>query len=50
MKMIQTEILNLITKKTLGLTLVLSSAAIAFAQENQQISCKLLDAQHDAVP
>ena len=50
MKMIQTEILNLITKKTLGLTLVLSSAAIAFAQEKQQISGKIVDAQNNAVP
>ena len=50
MKMIQTEILNLITKKTLGLTLVLSAAAIAFAQEKQQISGKIVDAQNNAVP
>ena len=50
MKMIQTEILNLITKKTLGLTLVLSAAAMAFAQEKQQISGKIVDAQNNAVP
>ena len=48
--MIQTEILNLITKKTLGLTLVLSAAAMAFAQEKQQISGKIVDAQNNAVP
>jgi len=50
MKMIQTEILNLITKKTLGLTLVLSAGAMAFAQQKQQISGKIVDAQNNAVP
>ena len=41
MKMIQTEILNLIHQKTLGLTLVLSLAAMAFAQENNKFQVKL---------
>ena len=48
--MIHTEILNLITKKTLGLTLVLSAAAIAFAQERQEFTGKIVDKQNNTIP
>lgn len=48
--MIHTEILNLITKKSLGLTLVLSTATIAFAQEKQQFYGKITDQHNNNIP
>ena len=50
MKMIHTEILNLINKKTLGLTFVLSAAAFAFAQEKQEFTGKIVDKQNNPIP
>ena len=50
MKMIHTEILNLINKKTLGLTFVLSAAALAFAQEKQEFTGKIVDKQNTPIP
>lgn len=48
--MIQTENITHFRRKFLGLTFVLTAAAIAFAQEKQQISGKIVDGQNNAVP
>lgn len=50
MKMIQTENITQFRRKTLGLTLILSAAAIAFAQEKKQITGKIVDGQNNVVP
>lgn len=46
----KTEILQNFTKKTLGLTLVLSAAAFAFAQEKKQVSGTIVDKNKIGVP
>ncbi|TXF79189.1 TonB-dependent receptor domain-containing protein [Chryseobacterium sp.] len=48
--MTKTEITQTLTKKTLGLTLLLSAAAFAFAQEKVNVSGKIVDAQNQTVP
>lgn len=48
--MIKTEITQSLIKRSLGLTLVLSAAAMAFAQEKQNISGKITDGQNNPVP
>lgn len=45
-----TEIISLFTKKTLGLTFVLSAAAFAFAQEKASISGTIVDKSNQPVP
>lgn len=45
-----TEIISLFTKKTLGLTFVLSAAAFAFAQEKASISGIIVDKSNQPVP
>lgn len=46
----QTEIINIFTKKTLGLTFVLSAAAFAFAQEKVGISGSVVSKSNQPVP
>ncbi|MFY1045883.1 TonB-dependent receptor domain-containing protein [Chryseobacterium sp. GP-SGM7] len=46
----QTEIISIFTKKTLGLTFVLSAAAFAFAQEKVGISGTVVDKSNQPVP
>jgi len=46
----QTEIINIFTKKTLGLTFVLSAAAMAFAQEKAPISGTIVNKNNQPVP
>lgn len=46
----QTDIINIFTKKTLGLTFVLSAAAFAFAQEKVSISGTIANDISQAVP
>ncbi|WP_415326697.1 TonB-dependent receptor domain-containing protein [Chryseobacterium sp. MMS23-Vi53] len=46
----QTEIINIFTKKTLGLTFVLSAAAFAFAQEKVGISGSVVSKNNQPVP
>jgi outer membrane receptor protein involved in Fe transport len=46
----KTEIVNIFTKKTLGLTLVLSAAAMAFAQEKSGISGIIVNKKNQPVP
>lgn len=46
----QTEIINIFTKKTLGLTFVLSAAALAFAQEKVGISGSVVSKNSQPVP
>jgi len=48
--MINIENITQLKKRTLGLTIVLTAAAMAFAQEKQQVSGKIVDAQKNAVP
>jgi iron complex outermembrane receptor protein len=46
----QTEIINIFTKKTLGLTFVLSAAALAFGQEKVGISGTIVSKNNQPVP
>ncbi|WP_374459562.1 TonB-dependent receptor domain-containing protein [Chryseobacterium taeanense] len=46
----QTEIINIFTRKTLGLTFVLSAAAFAFAQEKVGISGSVVSKNNQPVP
>ncbi|WP_143883730.1 TonB-dependent receptor domain-containing protein [Chryseobacterium binzhouense] len=46
----QTEIISIFTRKTLGLTFVLSAAALAFAQEKVGISGTVVDKSNQPVP
>ncbi|MCJ7935560.1 MAG: TonB-dependent receptor [Chryseobacterium sp.] len=46
----KTEIVNIFTKKTLGLTLVLSAAAMAFAQEKAEVSGIIVNKKNQPVP
>jgi outer membrane receptor protein involved in Fe transport len=46
----QTEIINIFTKKTLGLTFVLSAAAFAFAQEKVGVSGSVVNKNNQPVP
>lgn len=46
----QTEIINIFTRKTLGLTFVLSAAALAFAQEKVGISGTVVSKNSQPVP
>lgn len=46
----QTEIINIFTKKTLGLTFVLSAAALAFGQEKIGISGTIVSKNNQPVP
>ncbi|WP_267405376.1 MULTISPECIES: TonB-dependent receptor [unclassified Chryseobacterium] len=46
----QTEIINLFTKKTLGLTFVLSAAAFAFGQEKVGVSGSVVNKSNQPVP
>ncbi|AZA83055.1 TonB-dependent receptor [Chryseobacterium lactis] len=46
----KTEIVNIFTRKTLGLTLVLSAAAMAFAQEKAGISGSIVNKKNQPVP
>lgn len=46
----QTEIISIITKKTLGLTFVLSAAAFAFAQQKLPVSGTIVDNSNQPVP
>ncbi|MCJ8154614.1 TonB-dependent receptor [Chryseobacterium sp. SSA4.19] len=46
----QTEIINIFTKKTLGLTFVLSAAAFAFGQEKVGISGTIVSKNNQSVP
>lgn len=46
----QTEIINIFTKKTLGLTFVLSAAAFAFGQEKVGISGTVVNKNNQPVP
>ncbi|GAB0157300.1 outer membrane beta-barrel family protein [Chryseobacterium sp. Alg-005] len=46
----QTEIFNIFTKKTLGLTFVLSAAALAFAQEKVGVTGSIVNKSNQAVP
>jgi outer membrane receptor protein involved in Fe transport len=46
----QTEIINIFTKKTLGLTFVLSAAAFAFAQDKVGISGSVVNKNNQPVP
>lgn len=48
--MIQIENITTFRRKTLGLTLAISTAAFAFAQERQQFTGKIVDTQNNAVP
>ncbi|MBV8325289.1 TonB-dependent receptor [Chryseobacterium sp.] len=46
----KTEIVSIFTKKTLGLTLVLSAAAMAFAQEKASVSGIIVNKKNQPVP
>lgn len=46
----KTEIVNIFTRKTLGLTLVLSAAAMAFAQEKASVSGTIVNKKNQPVP
>ncbi|MDR3024839.1 TonB-dependent receptor domain-containing protein [Chryseobacterium sp.] len=46
----KTEIVNIFTRKTLGLTLVLSAAAMAFAQEKAGVSGIIVNKKNQPVP
>ncbi len=46
----KTEIVNIFTRKTLGLTLVLSAAAMAFAQEKAGITGTIVNKKNHPVP
>jgi outer membrane receptor protein involved in Fe transport len=46
----KTEIVNIFTRKTLGLTLVLSAAAMAFAQEKAAVSGIIVNKKNQPVP
>nr|WP_314496194.1 TonB-dependent receptor [uncultured Chryseobacterium sp.] len=46
----QTEIISMITKKTLGLTFVLSAAAFAFGQEKVGVTGTIVDKSNQPVP
>lgn len=46
----RTEIIQNFTKKSLGLTLVLSAAAFAFAQEKVNVTGKIVDKQNNPIP
>ncbi|WP_312089285.1 TonB-dependent receptor domain-containing protein [Chryseobacterium sp.] len=46
----QTEIISIFTRKTLGLTFVLSAAVMAFAQEKVGISGTIVDKSNQPVP
>jgi len=46
----QTEIISIFTKKTLGLTFVLSAAAFAFAQEKVGVTGTIVDKSNQPVP
>ncbi|WP_061084312.1 TonB-dependent receptor domain-containing protein [Chryseobacterium indologenes] len=46
----KTEIVNIFTRKTLGLTLVLSAAAMAFAQEKAGITGTIVNKKNQPVP
>ncbi|WP_276964848.1 TonB-dependent receptor [Chryseobacterium sp.] len=46
----KTEIVNIFTRKTLGLTLVLSAAALAFAQEKAGVSGIIVNKKNQPVP
>lgn len=46
----RTEIINILTKKTLGLTFVLSAAAFAYAQEKVNVTGNIVDKQNNPVP
>lgn len=48
--MINIENITQLRRRTLGLTIVLTAAAMAFAQEKQQISGKIVDSQKNAIP
>lgn len=48
--MIQTEITQKLTRKTLGLTLLLSAAAFAFAQQKVNVSGNVVDKANNPVP
>ena len=48
--MIRTEITQNLTRKTLGLTFILSAAAFAFAQEKMNVSGQIVDKQNQPVP
>ncbi len=48
--MIQTEITRILTRKSLGLTFVLSAAAMAFAQQKINVSGSIVDQQNNPVP
>ncbi|MBV2166709.1 MAG: TonB-dependent receptor, partial [Kaistella sp.] len=48
--MIRTEITQNLTRKTLGLTFILSTAAFAFAQEKMNVSGQIVDKQNQPVP
>ena len=48
--MIKTEITQKLFRKSIGLTLVLSAAAMAFAQEKHNISGTIVDGQNNPVP
>lgn len=46
----KTEIVNIFTRKTLGLTFVLSAAAMAFAQEKADVSGIIVNKKNQPVP
>lgn len=48
--MINIENITNLKRKTIGLTIVLTAAAMAFAQEKQQFSGKIIDAQKAPIP
>ncbi|MCP2038002.1 TonB-dependent receptor [Chryseobacterium sp. HSC-36S06] len=48
--MIKTEITQNFTRKTLGLTFLLTAAAFAFAQEKMNVSGQIVDKQNQPVP
>ena len=48
--MINIENITQLRRRTLGLTIVLTAAAMAFGQEKQQISGKVLDSQKNPIP
>ena len=48
--MINIENITQLKKRTLGLTIVLTAASMAFAQEKQQVSGKIVDSQKNLVP
>ncbi|MBW8360431.1 MAG: TonB-dependent receptor [Weeksellaceae bacterium] len=48
--MVKTEINQILTKKILGLTFVLSAAAFAFAQQKITVTSNIVDRQNNPVP